>query len=601
MRKGQRGIALLFAITAAVFTAVAAAPPRSFAASLLYKSYLVRKDGSQDILCDPYIVQPNDYVLKIFRERGEISQTDFPEFLRIFKRINPQIGNIDRILPGQHLFLPLKKLAPNSLPDQATGLVTIPYVTLSTIPGLLKENAKKYVLRRGDTVSGILSGVFGKYGTASHQKGMRIFKLLNPGVTNLDRVYAGQAIWLPTAALRNQPWYASLFDTSGRITALQPAPPTTNTPPQPPQPPAPPSQDRDAPLQSVARLLGAQLHDRGTYYFPRSGMADAKLNLANCPVLEFPDRRRTLIVPPTPGKRYLSDGDLSAIRSFWPCLSILPVAADSPVGHILDALVKLQPDWSSGPNTVQFLDRGVRVSVHARWWLDLPEPAGARNPEKALSRTRLGVLPPCGPNAAIPSSLVDYLALHGILLKTTDGPLPEMAEPVGLATPLQEIQPGQPEAFVAALATAMGLSYSTGVSISFPYCGMQIPAVTNLITTQTGRSILVDFGDFYGDAISAIEQSGLPVVCIRGEEPRRNITEKILTAAGLSYQADPTFAAPSRQGAYGVTVSVPGFLVNQASSRHQLLSLVPLAPTLVQWFAFRGLDIVQIFTQGMHS
>jgi hypothetical protein len=172
---------------------------------------------------------------------------------------------------------------------------------------------------------------------------------------------------------------------------------------------------------------------------------------------------------------------------------------------------------------------------------------------------------------------------------------------MGLAPPPQKIQAGQPKAFVAALAAAMGLSYSTGVSISFPYCGMQIPAVTNLITTQAGRSILVDFGDFYGDAISAIEHSGLPVVSIRGEEPRRSITKKILTAAGLSYQTNPTFAAPSRQGAYGVTVSVPGFLVNQASSRHQLLSLVPLSPTLVQWFAFRGLGIVQLFTQGMHS
>ena len=86
--------------------------------AFLYKSYIVRQDRGQDILCDPYIVQKDDYVLKIFRQRGEISHADFPEFLRIFRRINPHIPNIDKVLPGQHIFIPLKKLAHNSLQGQ---------------------------------------------------------------------------------------------------------------------------------------------------------------------------------------------------------------------------------------------------------------------------------------------------------------------------------------------------------------------------------------------------------------------------------------------------------------------------------------------------
>ena len=49
-------------------------------AAVLYKSYVVQNDRGVDILCDPYVVQKDDYVWKLFREKGEISEKDFPEF-----------------------------------------------------------------------------------------------------------------------------------------------------------------------------------------------------------------------------------------------------------------------------------------------------------------------------------------------------------------------------------------------------------------------------------------------------------------------------------------------------------------------------------------
>ena len=52
--------------------------------AFLYKSYTIRYDRGWDILCDPYVVQKNDWVLKLFKQKGEIAHQDFPEFLRIF-------------------------------------------------------------------------------------------------------------------------------------------------------------------------------------------------------------------------------------------------------------------------------------------------------------------------------------------------------------------------------------------------------------------------------------------------------------------------------------------------------------------------------------
>ncbi|MBW1842084.1 MAG: hypothetical protein JRI75_09870, partial [Deltaproteobacteria bacterium] len=94
--------------------------------AFFYKNYVVRYDRGRDILCDPYVVKKNDWVIKLFKEKGEIAHTDFPEFLRIFKRINPHIRDTDLIRPGQHILIPLQKIRGNTLPGQSSGIVTIP-------------------------------------------------------------------------------------------------------------------------------------------------------------------------------------------------------------------------------------------------------------------------------------------------------------------------------------------------------------------------------------------------------------------------------------------------------------------------------------------
>jgi len=64
-----------------------------------YKRYSILKYKNEDVLCEPYTVTKNDWLYKILRKKGEISEKDFPHFINIFKAINPQISNIDAIEP----------------------------------------------------------------------------------------------------------------------------------------------------------------------------------------------------------------------------------------------------------------------------------------------------------------------------------------------------------------------------------------------------------------------------------------------------------------------------------------------------------------------
>ncbi|MBW2100937.1 MAG: hypothetical protein JRG68_09340, partial [Deltaproteobacteria bacterium] len=189
----------------------------SVGSAVLYKNYVICRDKGEEILSSPYIVRKDDWLLKLFRQRGEISEKDFPEFLMIFRRINPDVPDINTIQPGKHILIPIKKLEPNTLPGQSSGRVTIPFVTLSNIPDTLAAYSSKYIIKKGDCVSILISRKYGPYGTKSYKEGIKIFEVINPDIPNLSHIYQGQRINLPDPSIKNQPWYEGLFDASGNI------------------------------------------------------------------------------------------------------------------------------------------------------------------------------------------------------------------------------------------------------------------------------------------------------------------------------------------------------------------------------------------------
>ena len=78
---------LLLPLLVLLIIGTGAAAPHA-RAEVLYKRYYVHNVNGRDILSEPYVVRPNDYVIKILKQKGEISHTNFPLFLNIFKLIN---------------------------------------------------------------------------------------------------------------------------------------------------------------------------------------------------------------------------------------------------------------------------------------------------------------------------------------------------------------------------------------------------------------------------------------------------------------------------------------------------------------------------------
>jgi hypothetical protein len=93
-----------------------------------YKDYTVVTYQGRDVLCEPYVVRKNDWLYKIFKRKGELSETDFPFFISIFKQANPRIQNVDVIPAGTRILIPLKMTDRQDYTVDKDGKVKIPVV-----------------------------------------------------------------------------------------------------------------------------------------------------------------------------------------------------------------------------------------------------------------------------------------------------------------------------------------------------------------------------------------------------------------------------------------------------------------------------------------
>ena len=591
--KGTRSVTIYFVIITLVYMITL---PRVYAA-FFYKSYIIRYDRGWNILCDPYVVKKDDWVFKLFREKGEISNTDFPEFLRIFKRLNPHIHDIDRIRPGQHIVIPLKKVDQDELPEQSSGVVSIPYLTNVTMPDDATKNSTDYQVKKGDCVSILISQRYGNYGTPSYQEGEKMFRLMNPQIENLNLIYAGQVIRLPnpknqnpsqspqppidTGAIQNTP-ERDRPDSSVAFDENVPLSSGVNNGEEP----------SDSPLSKVASVLDAKLFNKGNYYLPRLGQEDYKVDLSQTPFIKLEDGKRVFF---TSGDEN-QDSEIKILKSFWEDVVIVNVAPDDPLEKVFDTVFG-SLEGNVIKHRLSFSDHGVEVEVKGKWIIEKPGENG-----EAIRHLCITVIDDL--KERTPQPIIRYLDQNNIIIKeiligkNINEPKSNASRFKITDKNLDIIDASDHETFVKDLLMAMGYQYSPNKNISFQYAGIQINANSNLATKGNDNIFYIDFGTFYGDAIHAIEKSGYSIIQIKDNNSLDDIIQILLGAMNASFIKDPTFLAAKRPAEYNTRLTIPGFLMDHADMSMVLLTFAPLHHQVIQFLTDNDIRIIRVNLQG---
>ena len=307
------------------FTPCASFPAKGVKTSL--KKYSLFTYNNRVYLCEPYLVQKNEWLYKILRRKGEISASDFPLFLNIFKTINPKIGNIDAIEPGSRILIPLKQVDENTYNQDNNGSVEVPVLAFSAeiSPDAVSRHTHTHEVLAGDTISGLLPKEFLTPGGNPSNIGKKTVLQLNPDIKNINCIYQGASIIIPDPSILSQPWFKDLLGLSAdHAAAFQTIPSGEIEKEQTPvHTPKPLSGADMAHLKRYAQLVRGHLMHQGKLCFPPAGQTGNPecLDLSKHPVInENPKEsngKKTILLGPDTSEDAMGPDLVAAMKAYW--------------------------------------------------------------------------------------------------------------------------------------------------------------------------------------------------------------------------------------------------------------------------------------------
>ncbi|MFW6052926.1 MAG: hypothetical protein ACOC8I_03350 [Desulfosalsimonas sp.] len=571
-------------------------------AAFFRKDYMIKDFRGKDVLCDTYVVMENDYVIKILKQRGDIAREDFPKFLEIFKHINSDIKDIDLIHPHQRILIPLRILDPGTLEGQESGRVSIPVITITDLPRVLKDHSEVYKVNYGDWISQLIAERFGTYGSESYEKGLELFRKLNPDIKDLDKIKAGEEIQMPDPAIQNQPWYDDLFESQTAEDQLEPDPEGLSAYPVAGAEDVLGGADREKAEETeekqeeedvisppvkwfkdlsvfarAAEIVDAEIYDRGLYFFPRRHGRDFRLDLSRTPVIEIANGKKLLFTR----RQGLPPGDQMVVQDYWGDLDVVFVSGEPKLYSVLERLIS-EIDPEGYKNRLSVKDNGVLIAVRGRF---------IYNKSHEDSVVCLNIV--SEPEMRTSPAVCDYLSRHGIMVREwvdkeeMSGWVLKEPRKNPPERKLSVAAPGDPEVVIRAVAETMGYRYYENVEISFPYAGFRVNAETDMLSVGEQMEIIVDYGSLKGGAVKAIEDSGFKVLQIEGLQDVEKVLETLSEDLPVSYEKDPMFWTADRPRIYNISVQIPGWLLFRGKNREEgglLLTYVDVDDALADYF-----------------
>jgi hypothetical protein len=515
--------------------------------------------GGKQSFFETHTVEKGETLWKILERTEPLTPDRYAERLKEFRRANPKVADPSRLAPGQKLLVPSGARQETKDDGRTAG----------------------YAVRRGDSLLKILSsrGVPRR----ERKKYLDAIQEINPSVTDVNRIFAGKTLRLPT---------------EGYFTEAKPpetaAPAPSAAPPEgwpaPEVPPAPaltrdvapgPGQDTLAAGKPEAELLlpkpvspatstvetvkakpgeeavipparspyrgllsdlflaiGEKWVDRGTMYLPLPSGGDAVLQLSDFPVVRFSGGTEALIdfrggIPPRV---------VDAISAQWKSLRVVSLADAGGAGDRIDRILRVSGYHSvkDGISSPVVMGETVSVALPARWVIQRTEDSLLSGdlvllkevPEKPgpdllavlryARRVGLRVLP----YADDPKAMEGFLV--GVQEESSEGGIP-----LGLVVPKTGGLPA-----VDFGLSLLGIAAKTGERLRVGGGGDAFRLVVSpeRLFEVGGEKYVVDTGKMSPAIRSILRESGYAVFPAGKDASGREIFQRLMKAAGVGLE-----------------------------------------------------------------
>jgi LysM repeat protein len=572
----HRGKEVFFVCIVLLFVWASSAPAeegeKTYAISLTKTAGLeqgkVRKLKDKKVLVSPYVVGKGEHLWQILRKKKLLKMGKIGEVLSVLRELNPALGNLDLIHPGQQVLIPLRIVPLSGAGATVQGIEK--KVNLADLKNLKIEN---YTVQAGDALSRVIEGRYGVPASRLYGEYLSLVKRLNPNIKDINVILPGQRIKLPiySPELVRKPIIPERFRKEDQKEPKGKVNPLTHD------------------LDQVFAELGMDWVRTGRLFIPLSSGGQINLRAEHFPVLNASTGNRVIVD---------LNNDLPArvadlIRSNWDTYKIVHLTKKDTLRSALRRIFTAA-DFKDSDGTDHPLQFGgdIRLRITGDWIL----PVAGTPPEKGTTAAVLTLREPYMP--AIPWMIQDYL--EGLGIKAVDYPagnsFPEKEEPA----PPSIKAPDDPIAQTEMVLKLLGQKYTRSRSIPVyqsEAAGLKLLIKADISLEANDSNCVIDFSGLGEKMQVFLKERGFRVLLLNDVKDPLAMLSRTLEFLGVPFQGGPhSFLACKRDRSRNIQLTLRGVSFKEAKGQSMLATEDALPEEIVAFLWQNGYEVIGLHT-----
>jgi LysM repeat protein len=438
-----------------------------------------------------YTVKSGDYLLGIIKKKYGGSKEENRDILKKVRHLNPAIKNVNLIYPGQLVIFP--------------GEITEEIVS----EGEEEKTTSVYIVKKGDSIIKIVSSHL-RITLEESRRMLETVKHLNPEISNLNRIYPGQNIIIPSKGREGE-----------------------KTKEMPPQEKMVEKRflSHENQLSILSHMLsrtGGSIITEGSFYIPLRPQGQIEINCSEVPVAELADGKTVLL----DFSNHIPNNVQKIVESTWKNYSIISTTGEgkSMLEEFLNTAGIYTLTKKGGYVT---LGRNNLVSLFAGW---IVRWEGGAVPYKLCINFIDGDSP------VIPGNIRKYAMKNGfdLIEVSEDAVMADFHMPYQ-SMDVSFLHWNSKRELAESLLSKMGYSVSRDSRVgifTIEDDGFNLSVKADLMVETEKGDTIFNFERLPEQFSNILMKRGLRMVYLSEEEGKRKTVTSVLSALGSSFTSD---------------------------------------------------------------
>ena len=512
------------------------------------------------VLTRTLTVQKGDWIWKILRKEGLLKSDNLAELLSVLKKLNKSFENLDRIMPGEKIIIPLK-IAPI---EGTLALKSPEKKEVTPISELKDVDFENYTVKPDDSLLKVVKDRYNVPPDELYGKYLELAKKLNPSISDLNTIYPGQVIRLP-------------------IYAKKPVEPDVSKKPE-------IVDERITPLARDLSFIFSELGEKwvqtGTHFIPLKSGGQANLEAISYPIINL--RNGLSIIVDLNDK--LPADTARPIGSDWDNFRVIHLSEDDELISALNKIFRIcgyARVFTSGEPLL--LKRDIELRITGNW---IVIPSNTRSGNRPVAFV-INILEEQAPKT--PQGIKNALADIGI--KVVD--FPPGDEPPEKADQVATLYGGSDfQSLVGSVLNLVGKPHSTEVEIPIyeeHKSDFKFIAKPDFLLEIKGKEAIIDISGLAPEIVSTLKERGFLILSLASEKYPLDFTERLLDFLGIERDSGPhSFMATTRPITKNVKFTIPGIVFSDSQGDTILATPVNLPEEIKAFCSKEGYKILAL-------